>query len=162
MRAGYDIDGVLASFGEYFLEYLNIEDKSPFTTWDDYRITEHFHKLTFDYKFWLTMPKLIEAEDLPYEPYMYVTARPIPSRITAQWLKFNNFPTAKVITVGVNGSKVDTLKAHNIDIFFDDAEHNFKELNEAGINCYLITRTHNKNVQTDKRIDDLKNFKIDE
>lgn len=29
MKIGFDIDGVLADFGNHFLNYLRFEDKSP-------------------------------------------------------------------------------------------------------------------------------------
>ncbi len=39
-------------------------------------------------------------------------------------------------------SKVKVLQGR-VDIFVDDAYHNYKELNEAGIECLLMSRSHN-------------------
>ncbi len=56
----------------------------------------------------------------------------------------NNFPVAPVISVGRGESKVEQAKSIGVEVFVDDAYHNFKELNDGGIFTYLITRSHNE------------------
>lgn len=154
MRVGLDIDGVLADFDKHFLEYLNFEDKTPAKHWDDPRFKDNFHKVIGDEVFWSTMPKLVNAEDLHFIPVIYVTARPIDTEITLRWLYKHGFPPAEVITVGHNGSKVEALLG-KVDYFIDDAYHNYKELNENGVNCVLMTRNHNKQYKVEKRINSI-------
>lgn len=155
MRVGLDIDGVLASFGEHFLNYLDFDDKTPSKDWNDPRFRNHFHKIAGDVNFWLTMPRLVEPESLDFIPVIYVTARPIATAITKKWLDMNGFPDAPVITVGHDGSKVEALEG-KVDAFIDDAYHNYTELNEAGVKCLLMTRSHNiKYNRVDKRINSI-------
>lgn len=151
MKIGLDIDGVLAKFAEHYLEYLNFEDKSLPTDWHDMRFKEHFQQIAFDSDFWLSIPPAIDPNILDFIPVIYVTARPIDSTVTSLWLEKNGFPYAPVITVGHNGSKVRALK-NRVDVFVDDAYHNYMELNEAGINCVLMSQSHNEQFDVDKRI----------
>lgn len=154
MRIGLDIDGVLAAFGEHFLDYLGFEDKTPPKHWDDPRFSENFYKIKDDINFWLTIPRLFDPRILDFNPVIYVTARDIPTSVTEKWLEINEFPKAPVVSVGVGGDKVETLK-ENVDIFVDDALHNYHALNEAGINCVLITRSHNEYEEVEKRIESI-------
>lgn len=152
MRIGLDVDGVLADFEGHFLHYMDFEDKTRPTDWKDVRFKNNIEKVKRDINFWLSIPNLVEAQLLDFNPVIYVTARPIPSEITRKWLKINGFPPAPVVTVGTNGSKVSSL-VNNVDAFVDDAYHNYTELNDAGINCVLMTSSHNiKYKHVDKRI----------
>ena len=57
-------------------------------------------------------------------------------------------------SIDTNHSKIDLAKQANIDIFIDDKFENFIELNNAGVNTYLLTRDHNKKYDVGhKRID---------
>lgn len=151
-RIGLDIDGIVADFGVHFLNYLNIEDKSFPTKWDDDRFINNFHKIENDVEFWMTIPKLIEPSELDFKPVIYVTARPIDNKVTECWLANNGFPQAPVITVGTGGSKVQHLK-NTVDLFVDDAVHNFVQLENNGVNCLLMDRSHNQNYEVgNKRI----------
>ena len=62
VRIGLDIDGVIADFGTHFLNYLDIEDKTPARCWDDERFTKNFHKIVDDERFWLTIPPIIPSK----------------------------------------------------------------------------------------------------
>lgn len=156
MNISLDVDGVLADFGTHFLNYLNIEDKSPAKEWDDPRFKNNFHKIQDDELFWLSIPRLIDPKLIKFPITAYVTARPIEWNVTKIWLEMNGFPDAPVFSVGLDNSKVDTLKELNIDLFVDDAIHNFKEINDAGINCYLMSRSHNEGFDAKgKRIESL-------
>ena len=84
-----------------------------------------------------------KISSLPFEPCCYITSRPIPSEITAKWLKMHGFPVAKIYTVGHNESKVAIAKESGLEIFVDDRYENFVELNKAGVCCFLMDAPHN-------------------
>lgn len=108
-------------------------------------------------EFYLTLKPLIKPSDIPFEPHCYITSRPVDTEITEKWLDMHGFPARPVFTVGVDNSKVDVAKEQGIDIFVDDAFHNFKQLNEAGICCFLMDAPHNQRYNVGfKRIKNLK------
>lgn len=155
IRIGLDIDEVIAGFTNAFYEHLNlglpssIEDRDPL-------IDEYFHLIKDDLDFWHNIEPLIKPEEILIPPICYCTARPIPSEITAQWLKYHRFPEAEVRTVGYRGNKAEYLR--DVDYFLDDSAHNFLELNEAGINCFLLTKPYNLHIHTNKRARNLQIF----
>lgn len=142
---GLDIDGVLADFTLAW-HRLYPEVSSKPNTWNlDSKISERFKKMKKDGvldKFYLNIPILIKPEDIPFEPTCYITARPVDSTVTEEWLELHGFPKKPVITVG-NMSKINATKENNIDIFIDDHYDNFVELNDGGIFCYLCTASWN-------------------
>jgi hypothetical protein len=153
-----DLDGVIFSFSEHFLNYLNFEDKSEPTKWEDSRFKNNMHKVENDISFWLSLPTLVKPNEIPFIPDGYCTARSIYNSITAQSLRNNDFEVKDLITVGLGGSKVKALKDAKCDVFIDDSEHNFKELNDNGILTYLMDRSHNRHIDTPLRVHSLKEF----
>jgi uncharacterized HAD superfamily protein len=149
-----DIDGVIADFQSHFYNYLDLP-KHKAVIWDDERIMNNFHLIANDENFWMTI-KRINTINLDFIDG-YCTARSIDGYITKKWLLKNGFPDRKVITVGFNNSKVNALA--NVDYFLDDSPRNFTELNEADINTYLLDREYNRNIKTNKRVKNIKEFK---
>jgi len=143
-RVGLDIDGVLAAFSEHYLKWFGL-DPTPAAHWNDkrFRDEDRWKSLEKDPNFWLSVPTLVKAEELLFEPVVYVTARSIDPSVTQAWLNKHNFPVAPLISVGRGGSKVEALKEHKVDIYVDDSYPNFVELNLNGIFTYLKTRSHN-------------------
>lgn len=141
-RLYLDIDGVLADFEKYFLDYLGLPKTSP-TDWNDYRFRENFKKIENDNAFWMGIPRLFDPSEFDYPITGYVTARPIDNAVTSKWLENAGFPKGDLINVGSNGSKVDILK-EKCDVFVDDSIYNFTELQNAGVTCFLMSRPHNK------------------
>lgn len=158
MKIALDIDGVLADYGKHLLDYLNIKDKTPPIKWNDSRFIENFDKIKDDKQFWLTIPVLTPPQDIKFDFECYVTARPISSEITALWLKKNGFPDKEVFTIGHNQSKVNILQEQKIEIFLDDAIHNFTEINKTDIICFLFDSTYNKEIRTTLRVYDMDDF----
>jgi hypothetical protein len=109
-------------------------------------------------EFYMNLKPRISPDDLHFEPWCYVTSRPVSTEVTEAWLDKHGFPARPVHTVGVGQSKVDVLKSAGGDIFVDDRFENFVEINNAGISCYLMDAPHNQRYDVGhKRI-----FKLDD
>lgn len=155
-KIGLDIDGVLADFNQSFIEYIGTANE-PNHWYYDYKAVDSklWDILKDDLDFWLNLKSYSLGQDLPFEPVVYVTSRPIPSEVSMKWIESNHFPCSPVETV--NGNKVEILKKYDIDIFVDDKYSNFLELNEAGICTYLLDRPWNRKFDVGHlRIYDLK------
>ena len=156
-RIGLDIDGVCAEFSASFLEYLGLPTHEA-DSWTDPRFRENMHRVDGDLYFWSTIKPIIPGNFVRFQPELYCTSRNIPSDISRAWLVNKGFPHAPVLTVPRGESKVDALKG-KIDLFLDDAIHNFEELNAAGIPCLLVTRSHNVHYDAGKkRVESLLDF----
>ena len=111
--------------------------------------------------FYLNIPPLIKPDELPFEPICYLTARPVDTKISEYWLKANGFPEKKVVTVGIDNSKVIAAKDAGINIFIDDYYGNFKELNDAGVLTYLYSAPWNMNYDVGNlRLNSMKELNI--
>lgn len=162
---GLDIDDVVKDFQSHFLQHFEFEDQSPPTSWDDPRFRTNFHLIESDVEFWKGVPDIFNPELMRFIPKCYITARSIEQWVTEYSLfTASNFPQSKVITVGMNNSKVNAVREEEVDLILDDAVHNFEDLNDNGINCLLVTRSHNESypephvVAGGKRVDSLLDF----
>lgn len=145
-KIGLDIDGVIANFmlawHELYPEVPSEPDRYDF----DKNIMQRFNDMrkagTLD-DFYLGIKPLLQPEEVPFEPECYVTARPVDTKITEQWIDVYGFPNRKVITVPTRTSKIEVIKKAGIEIFIDDYYRNFSELNDAGIFTYLYSAPWN-------------------
>lgn len=145
-KIGLDIDGVIADFAlawhELYPEIPSDPDRYDF----DENIMQRFDDMretgVLD-DFYLSIKPLLKPDELPFEPTCYVTARPVDTKITEQWIDACGFPKKKVITVPTGTSKVNAMKDAGIEIFVDDYYGNFSELNNAGICTYLYSAPWN-------------------
>lgn len=161
-RIALDIDDVIC---DWVTAWSEMNGMPLPTAWQfDRAIIEKFD--TMRYKgdlddFYLKLKMKTHPEDIPFEPIAYVTARPVDSFITEEWLDVCGFPAAPVYTVGVGQSKLDVLKKIGADIFVDDNYTTFRELNKNGICCYLMDAPHNQRYNVGyKRIKSLKDLQI--
>lgn len=145
-KIGLDIDGVLADFTHAWNQLYPEINPNPNSWYLDRKIGTRFEQMKNDgtlNDFYLNIPTLIKPEELPFEPYCYITSRPVSNEITEQWLDKHGFPARKVYTVGLRESKTDVAKQAGIDIFIDDSFDNFVDLNNNGIFTYLFTANWN-------------------
>ena len=120
---GLDIDGVLADFRSAWHEYYPDLPPQPSVYHFDDKIMQRFIDMreadTLN-DFFLKLKPLLKPEDIPFDPCCYVTARPVPTEISEQWLGMHGFPKKKVITVPFRSTKVEVMEEAGIEIFVDD------------------------------------------
>lgn len=142
-RIGLDIDEVLCDWLGGWCKLLNI--KIP-NVWNfDYQLQDKFKEMKENNtlnQFYLDLLPKTKSEDIPFEPYCYITSRPVTKEITEEWLKKNGYPTKEVYNV--EKSKLEVAKECKLDIFVDDKYETFVELNKNGILCYLFDAPHNQ------------------
>lgn len=163
-KIGLDIDGVLANFQ---LAWHELHPEIPAEP-ESYNSDKNFIKRFDNMRkagtlndFYLSIKPLLKPEDLPFEPHCYVTARPVETWVTEQWLNTFGFPNKKVITVPTSTSKVEAMKEAGVEIFIDDYIGNYIELNDAGICTYLYTAPWNIRYDVgDMRLNSLKDVII--
>lgn len=160
-KIGLDLDEVLCNWVKGWTKLWKME--VPENWHFDKEISERFAKMKEDGlldDFYKNLEPLTLAKDLPFEPHVYVTSRPVDSEVTVHWLEKHGFPLKPVITVGINQSKVDVIKEAGVDIFIDDRWENFEELNRHGVCCLLFDAPHNRRYDVGyKRIRDFKDLK---
>lgn len=133
-----DLDDVIFSFTEAYESKFGVKMSDYWN--GDYNMSENLKSLQKDKDFWVNMP--IKSE-VPFEIDYYVTARSIPIEWTQEAIQKNNLPKAPIYSLNWNESKIDTLKSLKCDIMLDDKFKTFKECEEAGIFCYLVTTSAN-------------------
>lgn len=157
-KIGLDIDEILCNWvGPWCKKFGYTQPE----VWNfNYNNYEHFKALgksgELD-EFYSGLPRLIDPNEITFEPHCYITSRSVPIEITKKWLQTNGFPTVPVYSVGFGVSKVEVAKQSGIDIFVDDRYENFVELNNAGICTFLYDAPHNQRYDVGyKRIKSLK------
>ena len=151
-KIGLDLDGVIFDFNKAYEKRFNIK-MNPY--WDaTYEMKEHLKELESDKEFWVNLPLLNRPE---FEVTAYVTSRVVPVEWIQESIQKNGLPCAPIITVPWNASKIDALKSCGIDVMIDDKLENFREINKAGITCYLMDSESNRYYDVGhRRIYDLK------
>lgn len=156
-RVALDIDDVLADWVGPFCELTNIPRPK---TWH-FGFTEKIDKLLsegFDYVAHMeNLPVLTKPEDIPFEPYCYITSRSHTEPCVAvNWLAKNGFAQVPVIQTN---DKIKACKENEIDYFIDDRYETFVNLNKNGICCFLFDAPHNQRYDVGyRRIKDFKDF----
>jgi uncharacterized HAD superfamily protein len=145
-RIGLDVDDVLADFTSAWKDYYNLNEL-PHNWYFDRTINQKFEEMkkngVLD-DFYMKLKPKVDPKDLKFEPYCYITSRPVDKEVTERWLDMNGFSAGKVYSIGIEQSKVEVAKSASIDIFVDDKLQNFIELNNAGICTFLFDAPHNR------------------
>lgn len=142
-----DVDEVCAGFSQYFFDYFGIEDKSEPTVWKDPRFNDSkkWEHILSKPDFTMGAPALIDPRELSFIPKGYISARSGDTLLTRRWLELHGFPNHhNVYHVGRGGSKAKLCKELGVELFVDDAYHNFEELREAGVNVLLLDKPWNR------------------
>ena len=127
--------------------------------WNDPRISNNFSKIENDEDFWKKIPCHVCYDKILYEPECYITSRSIPIEWTQNWLDNNQYPKAKLFSVGRGESKTKIALEQGIEVFLDDSFDNYCELNKNNIDCYLYSASHNLKYDVGhKRIDNIDDF----
>ncbi len=145
-KIGIDIDGVLADFTSSWCELYPDVHQSPTSWYMDRMMLKRFEQMKTDNTlndFYLNIKPLVSAEELPFEPFCYITSRPVSKEITEQWLDKHDFPCRTVYSINIKESKVDAAKEAGVEIFIDDSYDNFVDLNNNGVFTYLYTQPWN-------------------
>jgi len=146
LRIACDIDDCLANFLDpYFKRYGQPKE--------DYEITRNVYKLRKDKDFWENLPVL---NRLDFEPHIYCTKRINSKQYTKNWLKKNNFPLKPIYQMyNQHGNKADMIKGR-CDVLIDDSYSNVQKCINSGLPALLLTRPHNKHINTPYRVESLK------
>ncbi len=155
-RIGMDIDEVLSDFAQGFCEWAGIKKNVPHWSFT-YEVRRRWDELVQNKDFWMGLKPLMKGEDMPFEPVVYITHRPIPRERVEDWLDIHRFPCTEVVIVEHIEDKVTVCKKHKVERYVDDKYENFVMLNKAGICTYLWDRPHNRKYDVGyRRITDLK------
>ena len=157
VKIALDIDEVLCDWLGSWCERFKYDVPEFWNfSYDNKAHFESLHSSGELEEFYLSLQPKIKPSELPFEPYCYITSRSVPTEITQKWLQMNGFPSAPVHSVGFGISKVEVAKREGIDIMIDDSYANYKELNNAGICCFLWDAPHNRRYDVGfKRINNL-------
>lgn len=145
-RVGLDIDEVIADFTGAYSERTGVTSQPDHWNYCG-NIGKNFDAWRKDGTldpFYLNIKPLVNSRDLGFEPACYITARPVETPVTEQWLSANNFPINPVFTVKNREEKVQVAIDQKLNYFIDDNYDTFLELNKAGVCCFLFDKPHNQ------------------
>lgn len=140
-KIGLDVDEVIADWLVSYRERYNMT--IPLNWHFDRFFSDRMSELKKDEEFWKSIPPKIYPNSIPFEPFCYITSRPVPTEWTERWIEKNGFSTAPVYTVGPGETKGMIARKVGLDWFVDDCYSHFVEVNEAGVCCFLLDAPHN-------------------
>lgn len=172
LNIGLDIDGVLCNHIQGIIDGLEINNcnKEFPKHWSlisslktKFAPKEIYDRLRKTPNFWTGM----KTFELPFfKPKLYCTSRGFhkAAQITRNWMKLNKVPLAPIHCIGdKDGGKANKgtfLLRQNINVFVEDDEEHWNDINDVGILCLLIDRPWNRHVDAGfSRIFSLKEVK---
>jgi hypothetical protein len=146
-----DIDDVIFSWQEAYACRFNTKILKSWSTSN--LVKKRLDVLSKEKDFWLNLP----LKNIPnFQPNGFISARGIPKKWTYESLKNNNIPgRSNLHQVYWGQSKIQKLKDLGVDILIDDNPKTFKECEENGIFCILMTMPYNTHIKTKYRVDNL-------
>ena len=151
IRCALDIDDTIADFLNPYINMFGVWKK-------DCEITRNVYKLRENKYFWENLPVI---DTLNFEPHIYCTKRINSKTFTKNWLKKNNFPIKPIYQMYYQqGNKADLIKGR-CDVLIDDSYSNVMKCVKSGLPALLITRNHNKHINTPYRIYNLDYLEIE-
>lgn len=168
MRVGLDIDNVISDFDALLYEEFKKEDKNKrnkgiintninwikdMYDWSEDEVEEFYIKNMEDFakRFPVRSDAKYYMDKLLSEGhFLYLITNRVsphykePYEVTSKWLSDNNINYTKLI-LSESTNKSRECKENNIDIMFDDARRNCKNLLDSGINAYMMGTKYNQN-----------------
>lgn len=149
LTVSLDLDGTVLDWGKSHEKKF----KCQISNLTDTQIARQVEKCRYDKQFWENL-ELIEKPD--FEPVNYCTKRINSKTYTRNCLKKNGLPIKPIYQVIAQCSNKARYIKGRCDILIDDSYSNVKDCIEAGLPALLITREHNKHIDTPYRIKHLK------
>lgn len=151
LKCALDLDDTIGDFLGLYYQVFGVPKV-------DSEITKNVWLLRNNKLFWENIP-VLERPD--FEPHIYCTKRINSKVYTKNWLKRNDFPIKPIYQMYCQqGNKADLIKG-KCDVLIDDSFSNIKKCIKSGVPALLITREHNKHIDTKYRIDTLKYLEIE-
>lgn len=152
LKIALDIDDTIADFLGLYWKVFGKPKK-------DSDITRNVYLLRKNSLFWENLPVL---DRIDFVPHIYCTKRINPKIYTKNWLMKHDFPIKPIYQMyHQQGNKADMIKGR-CDLLIDDSFSNVQKCIRSGLPALLITRPHNKHIDTKYRINTLKYSEIEQ
>lgn len=166
MRIGLDIDNVITDFDKKVFEEMLKEDKNKRNKgiinpngdwvkhcfdWTEKEVEEFFienmqkfaSELEVRKDAKIYMDKLLnDGHELFLISHRVYPHYKEPYKVTEKWLKENNINYTKLI-LSIGNDKSKECREANIEVMFDDARYNCRQLKDNGVKCYLMGTKYN-------------------
>lgn len=129
-----DIDDVLAQFYPAMCKRFGTHIKQT-NIWDPTKeaslVASNFHIIQNNKRFWLSLEKESQPEDIDFPVTCYITSSPSLMRgFRKEWLEFWNFPQAPVISAQ---NKAQVMRQKDIDVLIDDKPATIRAVQASGL-----------------------------
>lgn len=149
LRIGLDIDDTI-------VDWRNAHEKRfkcKLSAMEDHQITKQVLKCRNDKEFWTNL-KLLEKPD--FTPELYCTKRINSKDYTKTCLDRLKLPIRPIYQIYTQAANKANYVKGRCDVLIDDSYSNVKACIDKGLPALLITRPHNKHIDTPYRINHLR------
>lgn len=153
LKIALDLDDCCFNFIDAFNDKYNCN----LMEMEDEKITEMVWELRTDKDFWSNL-EVVERPN--FTPECYCTKRVNSKSYTNKCLKKHNFPERPICQIKSQKANKATYIRKKCDILIDDSWYNVKKAIDSGFPALLITRDHNKHIDTPYRINHLRYAEI--